>query len=276
MRSSPTYYICLLVAVVALSLVAGPHIATAQDAAVRLEDLGLNPTSTAAKRGLDAAESLDLDAAQERGEAEAKKLEHFSETIRLRGDEVRRQALEIAQGAQANTKAYWSAQRSADPDAFDAMIAEAQAAREEASAEKDRPLLLSFISLSMPPEAIRALVRDTTKAGGHVVLRGFINNNARKTVAAMQEVFDDPNEAAGIGVDPRLFRAYEITAAPSIVITTADVDLCDGFDCVSSVPAHHKIAGNVTLGYALSQIAREGDAAGQAATAYYKRLESEQ
>src|SRR3546814_6144711 len=54
---------------------------------------------------------------------------------------------------------------------FDAMV------RERAEAEKaplsQSPRFIAFASLSMPPEALKALVRDMGRAGGVTVLRGF-------------------------------------------------------------------------------------------------------
>src|SRR3546814_16074446 len=66
---------------------------------------------------------------------------------------------------------------------FDAMV------RERAEAEKaplsQSPRFIAFASLSMPPEALKALVRDMGRAGGVTVLRGFPPGDAAKLQAPL-------------------------------------------------------------------------------------------
>src|SRR3546814_5209231 len=62
-----------------------------------------------------------------------------------------------------------------------------QAAAEKASLGAS-PRFIAFASLSMPPEALKALVHDMTKAGGVTVLRGFPQGNSeafKKRLAAI-------------------------------------------------------------------------------------------
>jgi conjugal transfer pilus assembly protein TrbC len=77
----------------------------------------------------------------------------------------------------------------------------------------------------------------------------------------------EPQEAH-IAIDPRLFRAFKVTAAPTFVVTARAYELCDGFDCSSAAPEHDRMAGNVTVEYALESFASaRGPGAGVAGVA---------
>ncbi|WP_371426052.1 TrbC family F-type conjugative pilus assembly protein [Tardiphaga sp.] len=66
---------------------------------------------------------------------------------------------------------------------------------------------------------------------------------------------------ASIGVDPRLFRAFQVQAVPTYVSVSSDFDLCAGFSCTTKVPPYDRMIGNVTVEYALSTFA-EGNGPG--------------
>ena len=70
-------------------------------------------------------------------------------------------------------------------------------------------------------------------------------------------------QEAHIAIDPRLFRAFRVTAAPTFVVTGRSYELCDGFDCTSAVPDHDRMSGNVTVDYVLERFA-EGRGPGAA------------
>jgi conjugal transfer pilus assembly protein TrbC len=57
---------------------------------------------------------------------------------------------------------------------------------------------------------------------------------------------------ASIGIDPRLFRAFDVQAVPTYVAVSSDFDLCAGFSCQTKVPPYDRMTGNVTVEYALS------------------------
>jgi len=117
------------------------------------------------------------------------------------------------------------------------------------------PLLLVFASLSMPQASLRHLVRDTTQAGGIVVFRGFPDNSVKAFARGLMRVVTSEQEEAHIAIDPRLFRAFRIDAAPTFVVAEGGYELCDGLDCTSAVPAHARMTGNVSLAYALESFA---------------------
>jgi conjugal transfer pilus assembly protein TrbC len=112
----------------------------------------------------------------------------------------------------------------------------------------------------MPDAALKQLVRDVASAGGVVVFRGFPNNSAKEFVARLSKVVDK-GQLASIGIDPRLFRAFQVQAVPTYVSVSSDFDLCAGFSCTTKVPPFDRMIGNVTVEYALTTFA-EGNGPG--------------
>lgn len=117
------------------------------------------------------------------------------------------------------------------------------------------PLLIVFASLSMPEVSLKRLVQDTTRAGGVVVFKGFPQNSVKAFVRGLMRAVRSEQEEAHIAIDPRLFRAFRIDAAPTFVVTEGGYELCDGLNCTSAVPAHARMTGNVSLTYALESFA---------------------
>src|SRR3546814_2264620 len=78
---------------------------------------------------------------------------------------------------------------------------------------------------------------------------------------ALGKIVDREDDFANIGIDPRLFRAFDVQAVPTYVAVSSDFDLCAGFSCRTKVPPHDRMIGNVTVEYALSSFA-EGNGPG--------------
>src|SRR3546814_5389435 len=95
----------------------------------------------------------------------------------------------------------------------------------------------------MPPEALKALVHDMTRAGGVTGLRGFPQGNREAFKKRLAAIWSNRDAAGSLGIDPRLFRAFNIEAAPSFVMLSTEFSPCDGFDCTSELPPHDRIAG---------------------------------
>lgn len=149
---------------------------------------------------------------------------------------------------------------------FDALIAGAAANAE--APEDSGPLFIVFASLSMPKETLGRLIADAARAGGVVVFRGFPGNDAKAFAHGLKAVLSNPEQQAHIAIDPRLFRAFGVSAVPTYVAVSSDFELCSGLNCVSKVPAHDRMLGNVTLEYALESFADgRGPGAGIAAVA---------
>src|SRR3546814_13963722 len=73
--------------------------------------------------------------------------------------------------------------------------------RERAEAEKaplsQSPRFIAFASLSMPPEALKALVRDMGRAGGVTVLRGFPAGDSAKFKATLAAIWRSEERRVG-------------------------------------------------------------------------------
>lgn len=113
------------------------------------------------------------------------------------------------------------------------------------------PQFMVFVSLSMPEDALRQIIDQTTAAGGFVVFRGFPNNSAKQFIAGMSKVLTNDDQFASIGVDPRLFRAFSVQAVPTYVAVSSDFMPCDGLNCTTTPPPFDMMSGNVTVRYAL-------------------------
>lgn len=124
----------------------------------------------------------------------------------------------------------------------------------------------------MPVPALKAMIADVAQAGGVVVFRGFPQGSAKALTAALLKVSGNEGLPASVGIDPRLFRAFKIDAVPAYVVTASDFDLCDGFDCVSSVPPHDRMTGNVSAEHALESFAAGGGPGARLASLHLKAL----
>ena len=201
-------------------------------------------------------DGLDLKAVQARGDAVAADAKAFADMVKSRGDAMREQAQDTDAAGHANL-ARVAAAAKGDPGAvvdLDGMLKDANFKGDAGRA----PQLIVFVSLSMPPESLKPLLRDVSKAGGVAVFQGFPGNSVKAFSQGLAKVIDDQSEYQALGVDPRLFRAFNVTSVPQIVAVSSDFDLCDGFHCTTQAPPHDRIMGNVTLRFALETFAQGG------------------
>lgn len=214
-------------------------------------------------------EGLDLDVVRARAQAMGPDAEAFVAHVQNRGDAFREEAIAVRDKANDNAVQLAKADLPRGYDGaidFDEIIKGAGA--NAAGARGDAPQLIVFASLSMPPQALRRLIADTAKAGGVVVFRGFPNNSMRAFSEQMGKVVTERDQLANVGVDPRLFRAFDVQAVPAYVAVSSDFDLCSGFSCKSEVPAYDRMTGNVTLRYVLETfVDARGPGAGVAGVA---------
>lgn len=224
-----------------------------------------------------APEGIDLEAIRARAAEHAEEAQALATHVRQRAEALTDDAQTLQAQAQDNHAAYAASVEVTPTDAmldFDAMIA-GQAAAEKASLGES-PRFIAFASLSMPPAALKNLVRDMTRAGGVTVLRGFPQGNSEAFKKRLAAIWSDSGEAGSLGIDPRLFRAFHIEAAPSFVMLTTDFAPCDGFDCTSEVPPHDRIAGNVSVGEVLETFASGKGPGAELARLHLRQLEKEE
>lgn len=222
------------------------------------------------------SEPLDIEAIRAAAKAYEDEAQALAENVRARSESVRDDAHQAQKQARANRERYANSVVKNQPTKkdevfdFDAMIAD-QADMAKADFG-DAPRFVAFASLSMPPRALKTLINDMAAAGGITVLRGFPKGSAKELTRALTKITTKGEELPSLGIDPRLFRAFNIKAAPSFVIASSDFTLCDGFDCVGAVPPHDRMSGNVTVRYALETFARGGGPGSQMARLHLKRL----
>mgnify|MGYP001795795301 CR=1 FL=1 len=88
------------------------------------------------------------------------------------------------------------------PFDFDEMVAGAKAGR---ASPKSAPLFIAFASLSMPEEALAAMIADTTKAGGVVAFRGFSDGHPKDLIPGIRNVVHQAGES-NVAIDTRQIR----------------------------------------------------------------------
>lgn len=127
------------------------------------------------------------------------------------------------------------------------------------------------VSFSMPPADLRRLAREAQTAGALVVIQGLVRGSFKETAVAARQVFDE-SSLGGVAIDPNIFRAFDIRAAPTFIAADSPVQPCaSGLDCRPVAPAHDRVAGNISLSEAL-RILGEGDQAASVARAAAARL----
>ncbi|WP_422346026.1 type-F conjugative transfer system pilin assembly protein TrbC [Parasphingorhabdus sp.] len=226
------------------------------------------------------SEPLDVEAIRASAKTYAAEAEALAENVRLRSENLRSDARQTQDQARANHQRYTktvegehSASRDNKKDEvfdFDRMISD-HAKMVEAKLG-DAARFIAFASLSMPPQSLKKLVRDTSAAGGVTVLRGFPGGSAKQLTKMLTAMASNGEQLSALGIDPRLFRAFDIKAAPSFVMASSDFTLCDGFDCKSAVPPHDRMSGNVSVEYALETFAGGAGPGSRLAALHLARL----
>ena len=242
--------------------------------------LGLAAASAALGGALaqDSSEGIDLEAIRARAGQHASEADALASAARQRASTLATEAFTTAQAGEANGRRYSvEARRTAKPTNapfdFDAMVA---GAGDSALAQMgDAPRFIAFASTAMPPASLKSMIHDVTRAGGVVVFRGLPQGNARAMLAALSRVLKRGESLEGVGIDPRLFRAFQVDAVPSYVVASSDFELCDGFSCTSQVPPHDRLSGNVTAEFALRTFAEGGGPGAQIAAQHLARLEEQ-
>ncbi len=131
--------------------------------------------------------------------------------------------------------------------------------------------VLIFTSLSVPAAIWRQWAHDAAWTGAPLVLRGVgaggLPETARRIGARLG------SHAAGVAIDPRLFRLFGIDRAPAVVVVPGGVPPCDSRGCTDDpAPPHDLVAGNIGLVAALEAVAAEGDVGREVSEAYLGRL----
>ena len=221
---------------------------------------------------------IDLASIRERAADQTSEAEALAASARERAQQVTSEAEGSAEAGKANGRRYVGAlprpKASDSTFDFDRMVADAGDMAKDGLGEA--PRFIAFASLSMPAQALRQMMDDVTRAGGVVVFRGLTQGSAKIMTEALGKVLKPGERMDGVGIDPRLFRAFQVSEVPAYVVTASDFDLCSGFDCTSAVPPYDRMNGNVTAEYALRTIAEGGGPGARIAAQHLARLQGDQ
>jgi conjugal transfer pilus assembly protein TrbC len=112
----------------------------------------------------------------------------------------------------------------------------------------------------MPEESLRLLAQSAAETNAVLVLRGLHDHALKATLVRLRELLGDSARAAepALVLDPTLFRRFDVDKVPTFVAALGRVERCTDSDC--PVPEHLKVAGDVSLGYALQVMARRAKA----------------
>ncbi len=132
-----------------------------------------------------------------------------------------------------------------------------------------RYTLMIFASFTMPKTSLKRLLRQTYRVGAPVLLRGFKDNSLKQTALAIKAL-GKPN--AQVLIHPEAFTHYHIRAVPTVVlIQDRPIDaMNDPARALSN--DFVSIAGDVSLDYALDEIARRAPKFGPAAARSLRQL----
>jgi len=199
---------------------------------------------------------LDLKAIRARGTEATADAQPLVDAVAGKGEAHRAEAEQLREHGMAVVANINPADLPKGPDGavdFDELLSGAAANTRTPMGEG--PMFIVFASLSMPEASLTRLIADTTRAGGVVVFRGFPGGSTKAFAEGLKRVVTSEGQEAHLAIDPRLFRAFKVSAAPTFVAAGREYELCDGLDCTSATPDHDRITGNVTVEYALETFA---------------------
>lgn len=139
---------------------------------------------------------------------------------------------------------------------------------QKAAARKMNDLMV-FASFSMPKESLKRIVSQANRIGASVVFRGFKNNSWKETALAIGQLGE---QNGNILINPLAFTKYQVAAVPTMVIVKADaVDQVDNEGC--ALPDNYvAVAGDVSLDYALDEVAQRSPSFEPLATRYLRQF----
>ena len=128
---------------------------------------------------------------------------------------------------------------------------------------QDAAPVMMFASTSMPRESLLSMARASRRAGVPIYIRGLPHGMTGAGLKRSLESLRPYIEAgADLQVHPEMFTYYKVHAVPAVVVTSQPKVGCTDDTCAAS---YVKVVGDVTLQYALDQIAPRTDEIGQVA-----------
>jgi len=141
--------------------------------------------------------------------------------------------------------------------------------------QKTRPQLYVFVSTSMPNITLKRLLVQASRIKGSLILRGLVEGDMGKTKEKIMQLLEadamgNTQIDGGLSIDPTLFERFDISLAPSFVVTNTPAERCNKSGCPDTDYA--RLSGDTTIEYALETIAREAPMMRECAQTILKRL----
>lgn len=135
----------------------------------------------------------------------------------------------------------------------------------------DKPEVMIFVSLSMPPAALERIGKQAQKAGAVVFFRGLKYSlmdpkGWTKSIKALEPI---SATGADVQIHPELFTRFNVTAVPTVVVSSNPKEGCQDDACASFSAS---VTGDVSLDYALAQLEDRKDAVGEIARMTNQKL----
>lgn len=122
---------------------------------------------------------------------------------------------------------------------------------ENAQEKQKGAQLMVFISTSMSEKSIKQWAQQADVLGAELVIRGFINNSFRETVALARKLFAD-SQVGGFNIDPFKFKSYGVEIVPTVIldvngktdIVQGDIGLIEALKLIQANGDNSKDAAN--------------------------------
>jgi conjugal transfer pilus assembly protein TrbC len=119
-----------------------------------------------------------------------------------------------------------------------------------------RPQVMILVSFSMPRASLKQWLTQARRIQAPVVVRGLVNNSFKTTLKRVQTL--QGRHGTGVQLNPLVFRRFQITRVPAVVVTHGTDPMQRG---AASPLTYDVVYGDVSLRYALNQLASRGEAA---------------
>lgn len=147
---------------------------------------------------------------------------------------------------------------------------EALIARDPASVPSG-PRLFVFVSFALPQPALNRLIEQAAVAGGTLYLRGLVGGSLKETVMRVQPLLG--GRRVPFEIDPRAFDRFAVAVTPAFVLVPAASEAADCANGRCGPPeTFAKVAGDVSLDYALEFIQRSAPDLANTAGIFLARL----
>jgi conjugal transfer pilus assembly protein TrbC len=119
-----------------------------------------------------------------------------------------------------------------------------------------RSQVMVLVSFSMPRASLKQWLRQARRIQAPVVVRGLVHHSLKRTMQRVRQL--QGQSGTGIQLNPLVFRRFQITRVPAVVVTHGT----DPMQKRAASPLTYDVVyGDVSLRYALNQLASRGEAA---------------